>query len=69
MKFIELTLHQHGDRKQDPGIALNIEHIVKFTPFLYNTGTIVTTILLDTGERIDVAESYKDILKMIKDFR
>lgn len=65
MKFIELTLHQNDNRLQDPGIALNVEHVVKFTPFLYSSGVTVTTILLDTGERIDVTESYKDILKMI----
>ena len=66
MKFIELTMHQHDDRIQDPGLAVNSDRIVSFKPFKFNTGVVVTTILLDTGERIDVAESYKDIIKMLK---
>lgn len=67
MKFLELTQLQHESRTQDPGIAIAAEQIITIGVFRYSTGEVVTDITLSNGKKIEVTESYRDVLNMLKD--
>ena len=65
MKFLELTQSQHESRTQDPGIAIAVEHIMTIGVFRYSTGETVTDITLVDGKKIEVTESYREVLNML----
>jgi hypothetical protein len=65
MKFLELTKHQHDSRTQDPGIAISKDHIMTVGVFSYNTGETVTEITLTDGKKIEVTESFRDVMNML----
>lgn len=65
MKFLELTKFQHDSRTQDPGIAIAKEHIMTVGVFKYSTGETVTDITLVDGKKIEVTESFRDVMNML----
>lgn len=65
MKFLELTLFQHENRYTDPGIAINAEHIMTVGVFRYSTGETVTDITLVHGKKVEVTESFRDVMNML----
>ena len=65
MKFLELTKFQHDNRTQDPGIAISKDHIMTVGVFSYSTGEIVTDITLIDGKKIEVIESFRDVMNML----
>ena len=65
MKFLELTQLQNENRTQDPGIAINAEHIVTLGVFRYSTGETVTDITLINGRKAEVTESFRDVMNML----
>ena len=65
MKFIELTLLQHENRSADPGIVVAVEHIMTIGVFKYSTGSVATDITLINGKKIEVTESFRDVMHMI----
>ena len=65
MKFIELTLLQHENRSADPVIAVAVEHIMTVGVFKYSTGEVATDITLINGKKIEVTESFRDVMHMI----
>mgnify|MGYP003349882730 CR=1 FL=1 len=67
MNFLELTKYQQIDRRQDPGIAIAVDHIATIGVFTYNTGDIVTDITLVDGKKIEVTESFRYVMNMLKD--
>lgn len=69
MKFIELTRAQGVSCPSDPGIAIAAEHIMTLGVFRYNTGDTVTEITLVDGRKVEVTESFRDVLNMLRNFR
>jgi hypothetical protein len=66
MRIIELTKYQHGNRVQDPGIAINVEHIINISVFTYSYGDTVSVIELPNRQTIEVTETYRDILNTLR---
>jgi hypothetical protein len=65
MKFLELTQLQNENRTQDPGIAIAVEHIITIGVFRYSTGEVVTDITLTNGKKVEVTESFRDVMNML----
>jgi hypothetical protein len=64
-RFIELNQSQHDSGIQDYHITVNVDHIVTFNSFRYNSGKVVTTIVFDNGYKIEVTDTYRDIQERI----